>query len=155
MKRGTVLFLAFVGLTSLIAGCGSDGQPTLVPNPDSALRKTSAELAADAAKRSYEAEAPKGEKPEARADYSLETRRFEIANLSDVDWDDVEVWVNQKYVTLIPNMVHDAGTAYRVDFEMLYDRDGHHFDTDGGKTPIQTLQIFRDGKMYDVTATLD
>jgi predicted small lipoprotein YifL len=155
MKRSLASFAVLFGLTALAAGCGSDGQPTLVPNPEPALRKTSSELASDAAKRSYEVEAPKGENVQARGEYSLVTRKFEVANLSDTDWENVEVWVNQKFVVLVPHMVHAAGTAYRIDFEMLYDRDGHHFETDGGKTPVQSLQFFRDGKMYDVTATLE
>lgn len=142
-----------VGMILVAAGCSSDGQPTLIPNSDAALRKSSTEFAADAAKRSYELEAPKGQTAQARAEYDLTYGRFELANLSNSDWSNVEVWVNEKYVLNVPVLASQC--AERLDFTMFFDRDGHHFQTNRGKTPVQSLQIFHDGKMYDVVATLD
>ena len=78
---------------------------------------------------------------------------FFFVNLSDADWSGVEVWINQKYVLLVPSMPRNI--AERLDFTMFFDHDGHHFDTQGGKNPLQSLEIYRDGKMFTVPATLD
>jgi hypothetical protein len=139
------------GVAAGIIGCSTDGHPSFLPNPDPALRKTSAELASDAAKRNYEADAPRGGQAAARAEFELMAHRFDVVNLSDTDWNDVEVWVNQQYVILVPAMPKEQDK--KLDFEMFYDRDGHHFDTQGGKNPIKTLEIYRDGKLFTVPAT--
>src|SRR5580704_4487169 len=95
-------FLIIVDLLSL-PGCMGDGTPTLLPNSDSNLRHSSTEFAADAAKRNYEANAPKGDTAVARAEYNLSERQFDVANLSSQDLKNVEFWVNQKYVVNVPN----------------------------------------------------
>jgi len=41
-----------------------------------------------------------------------------------------------------------------LNFELFYDADGHHFATNHGNNPIRSLQMYCDGKMYDVVATL-
>jgi hypothetical protein len=135
------------------AGCTGDGRPTILPNSDPALRKTSSELAAESAKRSYEYDAPKATQPIARAQYNLVDRWFDVANLSNSDWQNVEVWVNQKYVVYLP--VFTKASGERLNFELFYDQDGHHFETDHGANPVRALQIYRNGKMYDVVATLE
>jgi hypothetical protein len=145
----------FVSVTALLAisGCTSDGRPTIIPNRDPALRKSSTEFAADAARRSYEFNAPKGQDAIARAQYNLMERQFEVANLSNSDWQNVEFWVNQKYVVTVPQF--DRNTGKTLNFELFYDSDGHHFETDHGGNPVRSLQIYQDGKMYDVVATLE
>lgn len=80
-------------------------------------------------------------------------RWFDVANLSDSDWQNVEVWVNQKYVVDVPDFNKFSGE--RLNFELFYDQDGHHFETDRGANPVRSLQIYHDGKMYDVVATLE
>jgi hypothetical protein len=136
-----------------LAGCSTDGAPTLFPNPDANLHKNSAEFAADAAKRNYESDAPHAGNAEARAQYELTQRRVDLVNLSQDDWSNVEVWVNQKYVVFIPAMQKDVDK--KLDFEMFYDRDGHHFDTQGGKNPLQSIEICMDGKVYSVKAVME
>jgi hypothetical protein len=140
-------------LTALLCGCASDGKPAILPNEDKNLNKTSAEFAADAAKRNYEADAPQGGAATARAEYELMDRYFNIINLSDTNWTDVEVWVNHAYVVFLPQMQKNVDK--RLDFGMFFDRQGHHFDTNGGKNPITSLEVYRDGKMYTVKATQD
>src|ERR1022692_1278618 len=95
---GGFVLVALLAMT----GCMGDGRPTLLPNADSNLRKPSAEFAADAAKRSYPADAPKADVTIARAQYSLMERQFDMANLTNWDWKNIEVWVNQKYVVSVP-----------------------------------------------------
>ena len=144
----------FVALTALLAlnGCMSDGRPTLIPNADPALRKTSAEFAADAAKRAYPMDAPHASDTIARAQYNVMEKQFEVANLTNTDWQNVEVWLNQKYVVNVPQFDHNTGKT--LDFGLFYDSDGHHFDTNFGNNPVRSLQIYQNGKMYDVVAVL-
>ena len=99
-----------------VAGCTGDGSPTLIPNADPALRRTSTELAADSAKRSYPANAPKEQKAIARADYNLMDRKFDLANTSDSDWKNVEVWINQEYVLSVP--IFTRNSAETLNFEL-------------------------------------
>ncbi|MGD0768020.1 MAG: hypothetical protein ABSB42_07475 [Tepidisphaeraceae bacterium] len=144
----------FVTVTAILAmsGCTGDGRPTIIPNSDSSLRKSSTELAADAAKRSYEIDAPKSHDSIARAQYNVMERQFEVANLSNSDWQNIEVWVNQRYVVCVPQF--DRNTGKTLNFELFYDAEGHHFETDHGNNPVRSLQIYQGGKMYDVVATL-
>jgi len=145
----------FVTVTAILAmsGCTGDGRPTIIPNSDSTLRKSSTEFAADAAKRSYEVTAPKSHDAIARAQYNVMERQFELANLSNSDWQNIEIWVNQKYVVCVPQF--DRNTGKTLNFELFYDADGHHFETDHGGNPVRSLQIYQGGKMYDVVATLE
>ena len=123
-----------------LTGCMGDGNPTLIPNSNASLRKSSAEFAADAAKRTYEADAPKSNVTIARAEYSLLEGQFDMANLTNWDWKDVEVWVNQKYVVSLPQLTKNSGVA--LNFQLFYDSDGHHFDTHWGGNPVKSLQIY-------------
>jgi hypothetical protein len=141
-----------VALILALGGCSTDGQPTLIPNSDANLRKSSAEFAADAAKRQYEADAPQEKQTIARAQYNLMERQFDLANLTNSDWHNIEVWVNQKYVVMVPEWTRN--TAKALNFELFYDAEGHHFKTHFGGNPVKSLQIYQDGKMYDVVATL-
>ena len=127
---------------------GRQSSPTPIPR----LRKSSTELAADAAKRSYEIDAPKAGAAIARAQYNVMERQFEVANLSNSDWQNIEVWVNQRYVVCVPQF--DRNTGKTLNFELFYDAQGHHFETDHGNNPVRSLQIYQGGKMYDVVATL-
>jgi hypothetical protein len=157
MKPSYILAVCggFLGLVAFLTlpGCMmEDGRPTIIPNADANLRKTSTEFAADAAKRSYESDAPKANVTIARAQYSLLEERFDLANLTNWNWKNVEVWVNQRYVVDVPQLAANSGEG--LNFQMFYDNQGHHFDTDWGNNPIKSVQIYADGKMYDVVATL-
>src|SRR3954466_760254 len=59
---------------SLLAGC--QGRGALIPPPDPDLKKTAAEFAADSAKRTYPADAPRGGDAQALAsvDYGVFNR---------------------------------------------------------------------------------
>jgi hypothetical protein len=149
MKSWMIVVLLSAG----IWGCVGDGEPTLLPNADPALRKNALQLTSDAARRSYEASAPRGTDPQARAQYNLMSGNFELVNLSGQDWTNVEVWVNQTYVLFVPKM--EMNVAKRLDFNMFYDQHAHHFATEDGKTPLQSLEIYHDGTLYTVPATME
>src|SRR5437763_15943917 len=86
------MVLAVVCL-SVAAGC--QGRGALIPPTDPDLKKTAAQFAADSAKRQYPASAPRGGELQAMAsiDYGV-FNRVEIMNLSDEDYNDVEIWMN-------------------------------------------------------------
>jgi hypothetical protein len=134
---------------ALVGGC--NGTPQLLPNADPNLRKDSVEFAADAAKRTYKADAPRGGEIAGRAQVGSWSDVLEVANLSDTDWEDVEIWVNKKYVLHVPKLEKSSsGKLVHATFYMLFDDSGHHFPTDNRKTRIEKVEIFKDGKMYDI-----
>ncbi|HET6251798.1 MAG TPA: hypothetical protein VFE47_29200 [Tepidisphaeraceae bacterium] len=145
--KNAVMICAVVAL-GFAGGCA--GRPSLLPNTDPNLRETSAQLAADAAKRQYHADAPRGGDALASAEYDLTFQKIEILNYGEEDWHNVEVWVNKKYVVFIPELRKDKQRVETIDFPYLFDDAGNCFSTNGGKTPIASIEIYRDGKMYTI-----
>lgn len=140
-------------LAGLIVGCA--GRPSILPNTDKSLRKTSAQFAADAAKRHpYKADAPRGGEVAGRAQVGYMLDQLEIANLSDTDWSDVEVWVNKKYVVHVPLIEKGAQRVKVFPFQMIFDDAGNSFPTDNNTTRIESVELYKDGKMFDVTTKL-
>jgi hypothetical protein len=148
--------LRFLAIGVLVAcgimfGCA--GRPSILPNPDPQLRKSAAQFAADAAKRHpYNADAPRGGDAPARAQVGYMLDRLEVVNLSNEQWNDVEVWVNQKYVVHIDKM--EPNKLKQFNFQMLFDENGNYFPRDNSKTRVSKVEIFRDGKMYNVPLQL-
>ena len=141
-----------VGWVVAVIGCA--GRPSLVPNRDPSLRKTSAQFAADAAKRfPYKEDAPQAGEAVARAEVRYAGKYLDVVNLSKEDWNDVEIWVNQKYVVFLPTM--KAMDLKALPFEMIYDEQGNYFPTDNVKHMVNRVQAYRDGKMYDIKVALE
>jgi hypothetical protein len=149
--RWTLGLLAVVTVGLLCGGCA--GRTSMIPNSDKELRKPSVAFAADAAKRSYPAAAPRGGDAQAQAsvDHGL-FNRIEVSNLSDGPWTNVEFWVNDKYVVFVPNW--QPKEMKHIDFPMLYDRDGGSFPVDNKSIRVEKIEILRDGKLYGVPAKL-
>jgi hypothetical protein len=135
----------------LLGGCA--GRPSLLPNSDKELRKTSVAFAADAAKRTYPASAPHGAEAQAQAsvDHGF-GNRIEVINLSDDNWSNVELWVNEKYVVFIPSW--PSRRMEQINFQMLYDRDGGSFPVNNKSIRVEKIEIFTDGKLHTVPAKL-
>jgi hypothetical protein len=135
----------------LFAGCA--GRPSIMPNSDKSLRKTSAQFAADAARRHpYKTDAARGGEVAGRAQVGYVSDKLELVNLSDHDWNDVEVWVNQEYVVHIASI--PQGKLKVFPFQMMFDANGNSFPTRNDKIRIQKVELLMDGKMYDVTTKL-
>ncbi len=135
--------------SALLAGCS--GRPSLVPNSDKQLRRSSSQFAADAAKRQpYKTDATRGGEAPARAQVGYMLDRIEIVNLSDEDWSDVEVWVNQAYVVYVPTMEKDKLKV--LNFQMIYDEQGNYFPTNNVR--VNKVELLHDGKIYDVRVAL-
>lgn len=134
----------------LAVGCAA--RPSLLPNVDPALRRTVAELRADAATRSYPADAPRGRGLAARSQIGYMAKRVDVANLSQTDWQNVEVWVNRRYVVFLPRI--EAGTLRSIPFTALYDRDGQHLPTDSRTFVVETVEVLVDGQLHDLRVTV-
>src|SRR2546422_8577589 len=112
------LSLGCVVVVALLAGCA--GRSQLIPNSEPALRKTSAQFAADAAKRfPYKSDSPKGGDAKGRCQVGYTLNVLEITNLSDEDWNDVELWVNRAYVVHLPVLKAHAGRVTAIPFQAI------------------------------------
>jgi hypothetical protein len=147
------LALAILAASGAVIGCA--GRPALFPNSDPNLRKTSAEFAADAAKRHpYPADLPRAGDALGRSQINYAGRVVEILNYSDQDWNNVDIWVNQSYVCHIPIVQKGNDREKVLNFTMLYDGNGEYYWTAGGNIPITKLEMVRDGKLYSIPFAL-
>lgn len=152
--RRLLIGIVLTGLTVLTqTGCA--GRAELWPNSDPTLRKNSTQFAADAAKRfPYKAEAPHAGQALANAEVGYFLDRLDITNLSNTEWTDVEVWINQSYVVYLPRL--EPKIIKSVPFQAIYNDQGQYYPThDGGffsQQPkiINKVELYRDGKLYDV-----
>jgi hypothetical protein len=139
----------FVGV--IVAGAsviGCSGRPSLVPNSDPGLRKTASQFSADAAKRKYPADAPRGGESIGRAQVGYTMNTIEIVNLSDEDWNNVEIWANEQYVVFVPKI--EPHKSRTINFQMLYNDKGEYFPLDNSKVIVKKLEVLKDGKVYDI-----
>lgn len=147
MQSGVVI----LGLSlALIGGCHR--QATVFPNSDPALNRKPKDFSADAANRHpFKADLPNAGPADgiARLDYTLET--IQLANLSSEAWEDIEVWINGKYVVYVPKI--EAGRLRTLSFKMFYDGRGNTIPArtiDAAQPRIQSVKILRNGAIYDV-----
>lgn len=148
MSAGTLL--AAVLLTG---GLGCAGRTEILPNSDKNLRRKPAEFAADAAKRfPYKADAPRGGEASGRAQVGYSLNVLEVINLSETDWNDVEIWVNQTHVVSLPVM--ERGKLKRIPFQAIYDSNGAHFPTNNKTVRVQKVEILKDGTLFDLRTQL-
>ena len=155
-RRSIAPFLvAPVAVLGLLAGCS--GRPSLLPNSDPALNKTTAQFAADAVKRQpFNTGLPSGGVANGRAQvgYALDT--VQVVNLSDEDWDNVELWINRTFVVFLPKMPAHGQRVKTLNFQMFYDDRGHYFPTDNSRPDhmIQQLEMVRGGQEYTIPLQL-
>lgn len=152
MKLTTFVLVLVAVVTMGYAG-GCSGRPQLFPNSDPALNKPSTAFAADAGRRfPYKLDAPRAGFAEARAQVGYSLDVLELVNLSSEDWTDIEVWVNQQYVVHLPTL--ERNKLKRMTFQMLFNEGGYSFPTDNIEVMVEKLELYRDGKMYDVKLQL-
>jgi len=89
-----------------------------------------------------------------RAEYNLLMGTLQVLNYSDEDWDNVEIWVNRKYVCWLPKIEKGKQRVKTINFQMLYDDAGNYFWTNGGKTPVEQVELYKNGKMYSIDTYL-
>jgi hypothetical protein len=154
MKFNRIVVLTALIACGMLAGC--EGRPTIFPNSDSNLRKTSTEFASDAAKRfpyPGEASAKAGE-ISGRAEVDVMLGQIQILNSSDDDWKEIDVWVNKSHVCHIPIIPKGKEKVETIAFAMMYDAHGSYFSTENGKNPVNRVEILRDGKLYTIPVRL-
>ena len=139
----------------LLAGCS--GRPSLLPNSDPALRKTTEQFAADAAKRHpFNTALPSGGVARGRAQVGYGMDTVQVVNLSDQDWDNVELWINRSFVVFVPRIQAHGQRAKTLNFQMFYDDRGHYFPIDN-RTPermVRQLEMVRGGQVYSIPVKL-
>lgn len=149
------LGLLCIMLILLLSMAGCQDRTSLIPNSDPSLRKTKSEFARDALQRHpYHADAIHAGRIAGAATVDYSDDHLQIANLTKEDWMDVEIWVNQQYVVFVPKIEGKAAVAKTIDFTMLYDQMGRPFPSEN-KTPdtqIRKVEIYHDGKLYDLAA---
>lgn len=134
-------------ILSVIIGCA--GRPALFPNSDTNLRKTSAQFAADSARRfPYPAYIPSGTaKGVAAVDVQLDT--VQLTNQSDEDWTNIDVWLNKAYVVHVPKIEAKRGLR-TLNFQMFFNDKGDSFPTNNLKHPVNTIEIVMNEKLWTV-----
>jgi hypothetical protein len=138
-------------VAALAAGCS--GRPSLIPNSDPALRKTSAQFAADAARRQpFNTSLPSAGQAKGRAQVGYGMDTVQVVNLSDEDWDNVELWLNRTFVVFVPKIPAHGDRVKTLNFQMFFDDRGHYFPLDNS-TPdrmVQQLEMVRGGQVYSI-----
>ncbi|HEX3359097.1 MAG TPA: hypothetical protein VHS31_19105 [Tepidisphaeraceae bacterium] len=142
-----------LGSIGMFWGCA--GRAEIFPNSEKSLRRTAAEFAADSAKRfPYKADAPRGGEALGRAQVGYTVNKLEIENLGDEDWNNVEVWVNKSYVVWLPTLKARAGKVTAIPFQAIYNDGGQSFPLDNRTNLINLVEVYHDGKMYEVKTQL-
>jgi hypothetical protein len=88
----------------------------------------------------------------ARAQVGYALNVLEIVNQSKEDWNDVTVWVNRSYVIHLPRM--EPQRLKRLPFQMIFNDQGQYFPLDNDKALIQQVELFQNGRLYDVPLQL-
>jgi hypothetical protein len=148
------LVLSAALLLTLAGSVGCAGRVSLLPNSDPTLRQTPAQFAAEAAKRPYPSDIPDGGVAEGRAQVAYDGNYIQLINLSHEDWNDVEVWVNRKYVVHVPRLEAGQKRVKSLTFMMFYDDQGNPFPSNNRKQMIDTLEIVKDAKRYTIPLKL-
>jgi hypothetical protein len=156
-RRCTVVVAAVVASLAAIAALpGCAARPSLIPNSDPALRKTSAQFATDAARRHpFNAALKSGGVAKGRAQIGYGRDTVELVNLSTEDWHNIELWANRKYVVFIPLVRATSDRVKTINFEMMFDENGHYFPLNNSvpERMVRQLEIVRDGMIYSVPFT--
>ena len=143
------LLSAVVGMAvaMTLGGCASGGSDWL-PSTDKDLRKEKEQFIAEAAARSYPADAPQAGLAPVRAsiDYGLDV--INLVNLSDQPLDGVEVWVNRQYGLALTQL--PPREQRTVNFRMLFDKTGQQAPSQG--LWIDTVELLHQGQLYQVRA---
>lgn len=168
MRTGRIWAVGRVGLAVILGGAvvgaivgggmGCD-EPGYYPNQDPALRKSRTALRADSTQRLYPADASRVKGLAIRSQIGYMARTVDVANLTDQDFANVEVWVNGQYVCYLPKM--EKGVLKSIPWDALYDREGKHLPTDGAGVRsfvVNTVELYMDNgggaKLYDVPVSV-
>ena len=132
-----------------MGACGCADSSAQPASSQAEVPKTRTDPAAEAMQRfPYKADAPRAVEPKARAQAEYVTNRLDIVNFSGEDWEDVELWVNGRYVCHLPKM--EDRQLKEIPFPMLFDEAGRSFPLDNRRERIQKVELYRNGTMYSI-----
>jgi hypothetical protein len=148
MRALPCLFAVIVaGSLSLGTGGCASGPDNVFHNPTKDLQKTTKQLAADAAKLKYPAEAPHAGRAPVRGEVDYQLDVINLVNLSKADLKDVQVWVNSRYVVALSALPSERQVG--INFNALYDSEGNRAPSKG--VWVGKVEILSNGNLYDVT----
>ena len=134
-------------ISMMIAGCSD--QVTMIPNADGQLNKSADRFIAEAqACFPYPADAARGGEIAGRANIGYSYNQISLTNFSGSDWIGPIIWVNKSYV--IPFEKIEPGVVKRISFKMIYNEQGERFPLGNREVRVETLEVFVNGKMYDL-----
>jgi len=143
MRRNVLILLC----AALLGGC-IEGRTSLSPNQDRLLRKKPQQFAADARTRQYPTTAPHTAVAPMRAEVDYQLKLINLVNLGDQEWDDVELWVNGRYVCFVPRI--EVKVEKTINFQILFDNEGKSFPTSLAIEPVKKVEIYAGGNVYEV-----
>jgi hypothetical protein len=144
------MMISFV-VAAALGGC-IEGRSTLSPNQDRLLRKDRKVFAADAQSRHYPAGAEKRGVAPIRAEVDYALKLINLVNLGQEELLDAELWVNERYVCLIPRM--ESLVEKTVNFQILFDAEGQHFPVSLKVESVRTLELHTNGQLLRVPVQL-
>ena len=115
-------------------------------NSEASLNKPATQFEADAKRRAYPADLPRGDELPIRAEIGYMWNVITLVNYSKQAWPNTELWVNRQYVISLDKL--EPNKAIRVGFKLLYDAAGKQLPENG--VMIDTLELKKDGMLYDV-----
>lgn len=139
--------LAATVAAGMLAGCRS-GYTTVLPNKVESLNRKPAEFAADAAKRTFPEDLPTARTQQFRAETQYTFDTLDLVNLTGGPLNDVEVWVNRKYVVFLPTLPDRE--IVTIPFVTIYDDAGHHFPLNNSQVQVQSVHVLTDGELLEV-----
>lgn len=135
-------------LVLALTGC-TGGYTTFTPNALDSLNRKPAQLAADSAKRTYPSDVPSAKTNFIRGEAQYTFDHLHLLNLTDEPMQDVEVWVNERFVVHLPTFPTKPFIV-KIPFRALYDQDAIHFPTNNRATTVRKVQVLVDGELLDV-----
>ncbi len=149
--------VTFAILTTLVsAGCAQ--RPSIIPNSDPALNKKTAEFSADAVNRHpIKSDLPKAGAADGVAAINYTAETVQLANLSGESWENLEVWINGKYVVFVPKV--EPGKLRTLNFSMFFDGRGNAIPKATKEQKelsprVASVQVLRNDAWYDMPLKL-
>jgi len=133
----------------LLGGCASDMQnvnPSTNPSTNPAEQKSRPSFAQYAASRQYPADLPKVDEPRIHAEVEYQLDVINFVNFGEKDLSDVEVWVNEHYVTFLGALPLKKQRG--VNFHNLFDAASQQAPSRG--VWVEKIELNYDGQMHSV-----
>ena len=146
-KTFSLLMLTLAAIS--LAGCASDTNnvnPSTNPSTNPTTQKSRPSFAEYAASRQYPADLPKVDETDLRGEVEYQLDVINFVNFGTKDLSNVEVWVNEHYVTFIGAL--PVKKQRGVNFHVLFDSAGKRAPSRG--VWVEKIELNYDGQMHSV-----